>query len=214
LSYLRFLLFVGGIILAIGASAKMSPMTVQRLQDPDAIVVDEPPSQWPDTFPAFVIGMGMAAAGVVLWRMEMRREREQQSAGAEQHPGDLDRAMATTDPLRSALEGIEPIEQIIREADRLRAWELMRRVDEVLETHVLPTVERRQEVMSRYGMSAGAEILIALAYGERMLNRVWSAAADGHLPEAHSCLPEALEGFREVRRQSQNAVTRSESGRT
>ena len=48
------------------------------------------------------------------------------------------------------------------------------------------------------GMSHGAEILVATAYGERMLNRVWSAAADGYLEEARSSFREASSAFDEA----------------
>ena len=47
-------------------------------------------------------------------------------------------------------------------------------------------------------MDKGAEVLVVVAYGERMLNRVWSAAGDEHLLEARTCLPEAQEAFAEA----------------
>ena len=47
-------------------------------------------------------------------------------------------------------------------------------------------------------MEKGAEILVTLAFGERMMNRVWSAAADGHLPEATASLNESTDAFIEA----------------
>ena len=72
------------------------------------------------------------------------------------------------------------------------------RVDALLDDYVLPMGESRQQFIDRYGMEKGAELLVTLAFGERMLNRVWSAAADGHLPEAVSSLEESAEAFEEA----------------
>ena len=47
-------------------------------------------------------------------------------------------------------------------------------------------------------MERGAEILVTAAYAERMLNRVWSASADGHLPEAGASLTEAAEAIQQT----------------
>ena len=47
-------------------------------------------------------------------------------------------------------------------------------------------------------MDEGAQILVTMAYGERMLNRAWSASADGHIQEARGCIPEALAAFEEA----------------
>jgi hypothetical protein len=56
----------------------------------------------------------------------------------------------------------------------------------------------RRKIIDRLGMSKGSEILVVVAYGERMLNRVWSAASDGHLPEARSSYPEARAAFHQA----------------
>ena len=69
------------------------------------------------------------------------------------------------------------------------------RADELLETWVLPFAEVRQTIIQRFGMEEGADVLVTVAYGERMLNRVWSASADGHPQEARACLPEAIAAF-------------------
>ena len=48
------------------------------------------------------------------------------------------------------------------------------------------------------GHGVGKEILVTAAYAERMLNRVWSAAADGHGPEASASLVEAVGAMKET----------------
>ena len=60
---------------------------------------------------------------------------------------------------------------------------------------VTPLADGRQRFVDRFGLAGGSEVLNATAFGERMLNRVWSAAADGHLEEACSSYREAVEAF-------------------
>jgi hypothetical protein len=50
-----------------------------------------------------------------------------------------------------------------------------------------------------FGMAKGAEILVTVAHGERILNRVWSAASDDHLPEAVKCYDEAFSALQEAK---------------
>ena len=76
---------------------------------------------------------------------------------------------------------------------------LTERVDSLLNEFVLPFAQVRQVLVDRLGMEKGAETLVIVAFGERLLNRVWTAAADGHLPEARACFPEAYDAFVEAR---------------
>jgi hypothetical protein len=47
---------------------------------------------------------------------------------------------------------------------------------------------------------AGAELLVTMAYGERIYNRTWSTLADGHFDEAHQVFHDGTEAFREAAR--------------
>ena len=77
------------------------------------------------------------------------------------------------------------------------ADELRRRIDDLLLTHITPLVEGRQALIDAYGMREGAEILLQVALAERNFNRVWSAAADSHLPEARDSFAKALAAIRD-----------------
>ena len=48
------------------------------------------------------------------------------------------------------------------------------------------------------GLEKTAELLIAISYGERLINRIHSAALDGHHDEAVECTEEAHAAFKEV----------------
>ncbi len=52
-------------------------------------------------------------------------------------------------------------------------------------------VADRPSLVNRMGLAGYAELMDSFAAMERQLNRAWSAAADGHLPESESCLRNA-----------------------
>lgn len=167
-----FFIFVIGIIVAILGSAKV-PAEV---------------GGWPDTWAYFLAGVGLAGAGLVLWHRSTRAKAKELSESVE----------SANDPV-ALLEGIaEPLEALKTDIETLDTDGITTRIDELLNTYVLPFAEVRQVLIDRLGMDKGAETLVIVAFGERLLNRVWTTAADGHLPEARACFPEAYEAFGEA----------------
>jgi len=179
---LSWALFAVGTLIAISGGAKMPAAG----------------AKWPDTVPLFIAGAVLAAAGVALWRYALRVENRAARMNAGEH--------AEGDALSLLGAVIAPTRALLDEVDQLEGHAVTERVDHLQETYILPFAERRQEIVNRFGMSRGAEILVTVAFGERMLNRVWSAAADGHMPEARAVLPDALSALEEARDMSERAL--------
>ena len=173
-AFLPPVLFAIGIMVAITGGAKV-PST---------------PKGWPDSWPIFAVGFALALIGVVLWRIERAAHRK---ASAAEEGG-------ANDPFRLLQGLLPPARSFAAEVADLDAKTICARVDGLLDSYVLPLGDARQRVIDRLGMNDGAEVLVTLAYAERMLNRVWSAAADGHLVEARGVLPDALSAFEEAAR--------------
>ena len=164
-------IFAAGILLAIAGSAKL-PLEH---------------GQFPDTLPVFIVGAVAAAIGIYLWRRQIRIEQEQP-----------DNDPNAVNPFER-LESIQaPLEQLGADANGLTTTQLCDRVDAILQEYVVPFAIARNKVVEKLGMDKGAELLVVVAYGERMLNRAWSAAADEHAPESISSILEAIEAFKEV----------------
>jgi len=142
--------------------------------------------EWPDTWPVFVVGALVCIVGLVVWHRATAAESKKAIT-----QGDQKDPVALVDALQ------DPLNALGEEVGELDADNIMTRVDALLNGFVLPFAEVRHQVIDRFGMEHGAEILVVMAYGERILNRTWSAAADGHLPEARSCYAEAAEALRE-----------------
>ena len=173
-----------GIILAISGGAQM-PAEGQ---------------QWPDTVPLFLVGVVVSIAGLIGWR----RVRSQ-------HAASPDSSVPGMDPFVLLETLLPPARALCDDLETSSAERLCGRVDALLEEYVHPLAEVRQGIVDQLGMEKGAEVLVVQAYGERMLNRVWSAASDGHLPEARSVYPDALQAFEEAARLARVARERGRS---
>ena len=171
-----FALFAIGMLIGISSAAKM-PAEGQS---------------WPDTIGVFLTGAVMAAIGVALWRMDVRKRLR-----------DGVRAAAADDKTNPAVlleHAVAPVKSLGKELDSLSEKQVMERIDTILESYIVPFAEARRSVVDGFGMGQGVDILFRVAFAERMFNRVWSAASDGHIEEARASFREAADALVEVQR--------------
>lgn len=168
------ILFITGIIIAISAGAKV-PLEG---------------AEYPNTLPAFFMGFVIAVVGNVLWH---KNEKKIVMAHLEHHKND-----ASSNPVALLESTLPAIKELCEKAKTLKGMQLCEAVDHVLDSFVHPFVEKRKTFTDILGQSKGAEILLIVAYGERMLNRCWSAASDGHHQEATNVLAEAEQSFKDA----------------
>lgn len=166
---------------AISAAAKL----------PAPLPEGEPVSfldRFPDTLSGFAVAFLITVAGLVFWWKDVFAQRKtgQVDTGDQSNPLTL-------------LAGLTPqLRELADSIDSLDGKAITARVEQILEHTVLPFADARQKLFDRLGMKAGADLLVTAAYGERMLNRTWSAAADGHLVEARTSFREAILAFDEA----------------
>ena len=65
--------------------------------------------------------------------------------------------------------------------------------------------DARESMVHLFGLQVYADIMSNFAAGERYINRVWSASADGYAEEATAYLGKAATQFGEAQRQLQQA---------
>ncbi|MCC5821853.1 MAG: hypothetical protein LAT64_01040 [Phycisphaerales bacterium] len=68
---------------------------------------------------------------------------------------------------------------------------IVQHIGEIQRNDVPAFVADRPALVNRLGLAGYAELMDRFAAMERQLNRAWSAAADGHLPESETCLRNA-----------------------
>ncbi len=71
------------------------------------------------------------------------------------------------------------------------------RIDELFTEDLDIFVEARQSIAHIYGLSAYGDVMSSFVAGERYLNRVWSASADGYIDEVNTYIEKACEQFTE-----------------
>jgi hypothetical protein len=146
-----------------------------------AAVVDENAVQWLWYVPALVVG----AAGVTIIRI-----RDARHSRTEHH------VAANIETVEGSLERIAAnIVQLDADKHSVDTYEMRHRIDGLFVKDLEMFVDARESIAHRYGLAAYGDIMTRFAAGERYLNRVWSASADGYIDEVHEYLAKAKDQF-------------------
>jgi hypothetical protein len=158
-------------------------VTVGFLAAALASVVNEEVVRWLWYVPALAVGV----AGVVVIRINDARQHK-----TEHH---------VTSKIETVVGSLERIATNIRnlnaEKQSIDTYDMRHRIDELFVDDLEMFVDARQSIAHRYGLAAYGEIMSDFAAGERYLNRVWSASADGYIDEVNAYLDRAQEQFSE-----------------
>lgn len=138
--------------------------------DPKAI-------EWAWFIPFLVVG----AVGVLLVQIATRRAATQADVLAA-HINDIERSMAQI---------VVHIRSLDDKKSEIDVYDLPDKIDELFRTPISTFVDARETLGHIYGLQAYADIMGEFAAGERYLNRVWSASAEGYIDEAHTYLSKA-----------------------
>ncbi|MEZ4453246.1 MAG: hypothetical protein R3B09_27535 [Nannocystaceae bacterium] len=132
-------------------------------------------------WPHYAGALGLGALGVVLIRRGARQ-------GADAH-AQIAEGLAT---LRSSLALVlRGVDELVAAGESIDVYAVKDRIDRDLADALARFADARESMIPAFGLDAYAEIMSAFASGERMLNRAWSASADGYLDEVQTCLQRA-----------------------
>ena len=98
--------------------------------------------------------------------------------------GSLERIAANLETLNADKHGID-------------TYDMRHKIDELFMEDLETFVEARESIVHRYGLAAYGEVMGSFAAGERYLNRVWSASADGYIDEVNEYIEKAKDQFAE-----------------
>lgn len=70
-------------------------------------------------------------------------------------------------------------------------------IDQEFASDLRQFADARESIVHLHGLQTYAEIMTHFATGERYLNRVWSASADGYVDEVSLYMPQVLEQFQQ-----------------
>ena len=133
----------------------------------------------------FVPAAAAAALGVVLVKLQSRGEARSESVLA-----------------ANRVELAESLSNIVATLDNVATGtDLRELIDDRLRNDLRRFADARESLVHLYGLQAYATIMSDFASGERYLNRVWSATADGYDGEARDYLSRAAVQFRDAQTQ-------------
>ena len=144
-------------------------------------VVDELEVQWGFFVCALIVG----AIGVVLVQ-----------SGKRQHTKSEEKLTSNIQNIQASLSRIaENITQLNAAKDSINTYDMRGRIDELFSNDLAVFVQARESISHLYGLQAYADIMSYFASGERYLNRIWSASADGYIDEVNIYLDKAQQQF-------------------
>lgn len=143
--------------------------------------LDTQATHWPMFVPAALVGI----AGVLLLKRHARGEARTEAV-LTANRAELDESLGN---IVTALDEIAAAQDV--PVDRLRD-----EIDRGLRDDLRRFAEARESMVHLFGLQAYADIMSDFAAGERYVNRVWSASADGYEEEARRYLRRAARRFR------------------
>ncbi len=146
-----------------------------------AAVLDERLVQWT----LFAGGLAVGVVGIVLVRLGARRLVQAQGGH-----------VATIKEVEGSLSRIvDNMALLNREKDSINPYDVPNRIETLLVDDLMAFADAREGISHLYGLQAYADVMNHFATGERHLNRVWSASADGYVDEMRTYLASAQAQF-------------------
>ncbi len=142
-----------------------------------AAILDPAAVNWVMFLPA----LGVGIAGVAILRITASR-----------HSKSDDKLASDIDQINQSLGRIVAgVTDLDERKDSIDVYDLPEMIDDSFIVDINEFVEARESLIHVHGVQAYADLMSLFAAGERYLNRVWSAAAEGYIDEAHAYLGHA-----------------------
>lgn len=125
----------------------------------------------------------------VIWH---RRKLHAEASHGEMVTGNLATLAKTLDNVVSNLENM------VANLDTLPPHQARFDIDRLFRQDLNDFANARECMSHAFGLQAYADVMSSFAAGERYLNRVWSASADGYIDEVNQYLQRALQQFHEA----------------
>ena len=139
---------------------------------------------WHIYIPAILVGV----VGIIIIRKAERKEAHSEgvlTTNLSNIEGSLQRIVDNLIALNNKKDSIPP-------------YEMRFEIDKLFRDDLTLFADSRKSLGHRYGLQPYAEVMSAFAAGERYINRIWSASADGYIDEVNKYLTKAQDMFIEA----------------
>lgn len=143
----------------------------------------------------------VALAGVVLLRRTADAGR-----------GTADQMVRRLDALqRSLREADDALRALAEAGEEVHVYDVRDRLDRELAEPLAAFADGREAMIPAFGLDAYGEIMTRFAAAERLVNRTWSASADGYVDEVRTCLGQASTLLTDARGRFEAAAERRDA---
>lgn len=142
-----------------------------------------------NTLPIYISAQLISIIALLVWRMINSNTRKRELAHED--------SLQAINPVPTLKALLSSIDGIILNKNKYDTYTLSRYIEEIIDTHIVPFQDVKNKLIHSLGVGATSGLLIPFARGERLLNRVYSAASDGHKAEAERSMYEAMVAFEE-----------------
>jgi len=133
----------------------------------------------------FIVAIIVGVVGVFVVQLATRRAAREE-----------DKLTANIQNIHQSLsQVVENITALNQEKESINPYDFRHRIDELFPVDLTTFVEAREAISHLYGLQSYADVMSIFSSGERHLNRVWSASADGYIHECHNYIEKAREQF-------------------
>ena len=138
----------------------------------------------------YLVSVAIAVAGIVALRIGKSAQGQKS-----------EKTSASLAEIKTSLNQlISNVGKLSKDVDELAPSKIVHRIDDVLADDLRTFAEGRDSITAEFGLSVFADVMTQFAAGERAINRAWSAAADGYVDEAATCIERADKMFQEANR--------------
>ena len=133
----------------------------------------------------FIISLIIGIIGIVLVKTSIKKDVQSTEV--------LTKNMEQIETSISSI--IKNLKELNDQKEAINTYDVRHRVDELFLEDLNTFVEARESISHTYGIQAYADVMSHFAAGDRYLNRVWCASADGYIDEVNENLVKSLEQF-------------------
>ena len=147
----------------------------------------------------FTLGMIALIASTFFRKRELKAEVEKLESTGILDPEGVTKEI--TDRLKALLDRVNSLEtsgadKKVEKAEEAFWLDVRDEVERILLEVILPLMDMKELLKEKLGAERYGEFAVEFAYGERYLNRAWSAITDEYYWEAKESITEALDGFK------------------
>jgi hypothetical protein len=138
----------------------------------------------------YAVALAVGIVGIIIVKMSLKKEARSKEV--------LTKNMESIE--QSINNIIKNLKGLNERKNEIHTYDMRHKIDELFLEDLNNFVEARESISHTYSVQAYADVMSHFAAGDRYLNRVWCASADGYIDEVNEYLEKSLEQFEDSKK--------------